>query len=516
VSIPLLFGQLPEAALWIGAIGFALLIVIFLAVMVIAKCIKRCPSNRVLVIYGKTGKGNVAKTVHGGAAFVVPLIQDYAYLSLEPMQIEIPLRGALSMENIRVNVPSVFTVAIGTEPEVMPTRPSACWAWAAGDSQAGRGNHLRPVAAGDRLDGDRRDQPRPRHVPRAHSALAGAGTGQDRAGADQRQHHRHHRRVGLHRRHRPEGGFARDSTGPRRRGRQREDGRDPRRRAPNATRRFRWPTPARAARSARGPSANRRCDVAELEKEQTVGEQQAAFEREAQVKTGRARECAFAWPRPNAAAIDGENLSQAKSPPRRPNWPSSGPKRIRSAKAASAKPRRRCSKCRTARWPRRRSPRRNASRPKSAPKLEAPAKAEKARIIVDAEAEAERKRIDAQAKPTPSTPSWKPKPAASTKSWPRRAKACGIVRVRRAKEAFQLLMLEHLDNLAERAPRRSRTSSSTRSWSGRTAARTAEAATRPTSSAAWPSTLPPMMQVMKDIGGIELPESLQRYGSGNS
>ena len=51
--------------------------------------------------------------------FVKPLVQDYAWLSLEPMQIEIPLRGALSMENIRVNVPSVFTVAIGTTPELM-------------------------------------------------------------------------------------------------------------------------------------------------------------------------------------------------------------------------------------------------------------------------------------------------------------------------------------------------------------------------------------------------------------
>ena len=93
------------------------LLVGFLLLM--ASRYKRCPSNRVLVIYGKTGGGNVARTIHGGAAFVIPLIQDYAYLSLEPIQIEVPLRGALSMENIRVNVPSVFTVAIGTTPEVM-------------------------------------------------------------------------------------------------------------------------------------------------------------------------------------------------------------------------------------------------------------------------------------------------------------------------------------------------------------------------------------------------------------
>jgi len=59
------------------------------------------------------------KCYHGGGTFVWPLIQDFDYLSLEPIQIEIPLRGALSSENIRVNVPSVFTVAVGTTPEVM-------------------------------------------------------------------------------------------------------------------------------------------------------------------------------------------------------------------------------------------------------------------------------------------------------------------------------------------------------------------------------------------------------------
>ncbi len=35
---------------------------------------KRCPSNQILVIYGKTGEG-VARCVHGGAAFVWPVVQ---------------------------------------------------------------------------------------------------------------------------------------------------------------------------------------------------------------------------------------------------------------------------------------------------------------------------------------------------------------------------------------------------------------------------------------------------------
>src|SRR5438045_6311413 len=102
---------------WVAALVAAL--VIFGMLMFVAKRYKRCPSNRVLVIYGKTSSGNAAKCVHGGAAFVIPLIQDFAYLSLEPIQIEVPLKGALSIENIRVSVPSVFTVAIGTDAETM-------------------------------------------------------------------------------------------------------------------------------------------------------------------------------------------------------------------------------------------------------------------------------------------------------------------------------------------------------------------------------------------------------------
>src|SRR5690606_27660357 len=79
---------------------------------------KRCPANRLLVVSGRVSGGESARCISGGGAFIWPVIQEYAYLSLEPIQIEIPLRDALSLENIRVAVPSVFTVAIGTEPAV--------------------------------------------------------------------------------------------------------------------------------------------------------------------------------------------------------------------------------------------------------------------------------------------------------------------------------------------------------------------------------------------------------------
>ena len=84
---------------------------------------KRCPSDRILVVYGKVGKGSegdrTAKCIHGGAAFIWPIIQDYAFMDLTPMSIEVDLKGALSKQNIRVDVPSKYTVGISTEPGVM-------------------------------------------------------------------------------------------------------------------------------------------------------------------------------------------------------------------------------------------------------------------------------------------------------------------------------------------------------------------------------------------------------------
>lgn len=90
----------------------------FTALMLIVTRYKRCPSDKILVIYGKTGQGS-AKCVAGGAAFVWPIIQSYDWLDLSPISIDVDLRGALSKQNIRVNVPSRFTVAISNEEGVM-------------------------------------------------------------------------------------------------------------------------------------------------------------------------------------------------------------------------------------------------------------------------------------------------------------------------------------------------------------------------------------------------------------
>ena len=98
----------------------SLVVVLFGTLFAMARRYRRCPSDKVLVVYGKIGGGgHSAKCLHGGAAFIWPLIQDYQYLDLTPIPIEIKLEGALSQQNIRVNTPATFTVGISTEPGVM-------------------------------------------------------------------------------------------------------------------------------------------------------------------------------------------------------------------------------------------------------------------------------------------------------------------------------------------------------------------------------------------------------------
>ncbi|WP_299674454.1 flotillin family protein [uncultured Dokdonia sp.] len=102
----------------VAAIGAAI-IFIFIIIIFIIRRYKRCPSDRILVVYGKVGGGQSAKCIHGGAAFIIPVFQDYEFLDLTPMSIEVNLINALSKQNIRVNVPSRFTIGISTEPGVM-------------------------------------------------------------------------------------------------------------------------------------------------------------------------------------------------------------------------------------------------------------------------------------------------------------------------------------------------------------------------------------------------------------
>jgi len=106
-----------------GSIFLPALLIIVLFVLLLLFFIsryKRCPSDQVLVIYGNTGKGS-ARCIHGGAAFIIPVLQDYQYMDLSPINIDVNLENALSKQNIRVNVPSRFTIAISNHEGKMQT-----------------------------------------------------------------------------------------------------------------------------------------------------------------------------------------------------------------------------------------------------------------------------------------------------------------------------------------------------------------------------------------------------------
>jgi flotillin len=102
------------------ALPIATLAVLFVFVVLVTffRRYKRCPSDRILVVYGKVGGGS-ARCIHGGASFIWPVFQDYAFMDLTPISIEVNLTNALSKQNIRVDVPSRFTVGISTETGIM-------------------------------------------------------------------------------------------------------------------------------------------------------------------------------------------------------------------------------------------------------------------------------------------------------------------------------------------------------------------------------------------------------------
>lgn len=105
----------------LAVVVILVLVMIFLVVLV---RYKKCPSDKIMVIYGKIspnkdGSYRSAKCIHGGAALVLPFIQSYTFLDLTPLSIAVDLRSALSKQNIRIDVPSIFTIGISTDPSVM-------------------------------------------------------------------------------------------------------------------------------------------------------------------------------------------------------------------------------------------------------------------------------------------------------------------------------------------------------------------------------------------------------------
>jgi flotillin len=501
-----------STTLWLQIMAALAAVAFFSFASLFLKRYKRCPSNRVLVIYGKVGGGNTSRCIHGGAAFVMPLIQDFGYLNLEPIQIEVPLNGALSIENIRVNVPSVFTVAIGTELEIMQNAAIRLLGLNTNEIKK-QAEHiifgqLRQVIASMRIEDINRH--REQFLQNIQSSLEPEL-----------------RKIGLVLLNvnitdiTDESGYI-QAIGKKAASQAVQqaliDVAEQEKVGAIGVAAAQQTTAIQVANAhklreigTREASREQAVRLAELDKEQKIGEQTAGFEREAQVKDAE-RKMRIALADANAKAVTGETVSQAEVALAQANLQVKqaeafqlGETRKREseaavqeaqnramAKAALAQAERMEAECRAA--------------------VEAPAKAEKARIIVEAEAAAERIRLEAegQAKATFAKLQAEAKGqyeilAQKAEGLRRIVEACGG-----GAQACQLLMIEHVDKLAETAAKAISNikfdkvivwENGGSNGAGSSTSHFLQGLVR---------SMPPMMQVMKDIGGVEMPEYLAR------
>ncbi len=516
-----LFAQLPQ---WLQSFSSEVVILIiitvlffFTMVMLFARRYKRCPSNRVLVIFGKyTGSPTGTRCLHGGARLVLPLVQDYAYLNLEPIQIEIPLKGALSMENIRVNVPSVFTVAIGTDTETMQNAAIRLLGLGVPEIKQQAGDiifgQLRQVIASMKIEDINRDremflrniqtslEPELKkiglvlinvnitdftdesgYIEAIGRKAASQAVQQATVDVAQQEKMGH---IGVA-----------------------EAEREKSIQVANATKLREIGT--------RDAMREQAVKLAELEKEQKIGEQTAAFERDAQVKDAE-RKMRIALADANAKAIAGEASAQAQVVAAQANLQVKqaeafqlGETSKRAAEAAVQEAQHRAqAKAALAQAERVEAERRAA--------VEAPAKAEKARVIVEAEAEAEKRRIEAEGQASATFARLDAEArgqyeilAKKGEGLKRIIDACGG-----AQPAFQLLMLEHLDTLAHTAAQAISNIKFDKVivWENGQNGQSATAGFLQ----GLARSLPPMMQILKDVGGVELPEYIARFSDGKT
>jgi flotillin len=495
--------ELPVLLLVVGA-----LFVVLMLLLLLARRYKRCPSNRILVIYGRTKAGRPAITKHGGGKFVWPLIEDYEYLSLDPMQIEIPLAGALSIENIRVSVPSVFTVAIGTDEDTMNNAAIRLLGLdtkeimkQAEDIIFGQ---LRQVIASMRIEEINRD--RDVFLSKVQSSLEPelAKIGQvlinvnikditDESGyieaigrkaaseaiqqaeidvAEQEKHGA----IGVA-----------------------EAAREKAVRVAGAEK-VRDIGVSEAER-------DRAVSIASLTKEKEVGEQTAAFERQSQVKEAE-RIMRVSVADANAQAVSGENEAKAVVAS------SNATLRVKEAEAfqlGETRHREADAAVREAQYRAEAKAAMAQAEKNEAEKraeVEAIAKAVKAQTIVEAEADAERRRIEAEGEAKAIYAKLEAEARGQYEILAKKGlglkaivESCGG-----ADEAFKMLMLEHLDHLSETAARAISNVKFDKvmvwdSGDGANGNGGASGFLRGLAGA-----LPPVMQMMRDIGGVEMPE----------
>ena len=525
LSLSPLFGADTASFLAITAVLAAF--IVFGTLILFSARYKRCPSNKIMVIFGRSASKSSALCIHGGAKFIVPLFQDYAFLSLEPMQIEIPLRGALSMENIRVNVPSVFSIAIGTTPELMQNAairllgmPKQAIAKQAEDVIFGQ---LRQVIASMKIDEINRD--REAFLTNIQASLEPEL-----------------RKLGLVLINvnvtdiTDESGYieaigqkAASEAIQKARGDVADNERMGETRVADAEKDKAIQVANAKKEQAIGTREADRQQIvktAEIEQEQAVrladlervklvGQQSAEYEKDAQIKDAE-RDMRVRLANANAEAVKGENIAQAVVVDsnaelliKKSEAFQMSETRKRQAEASVAEAEHKAQAVAAIARAERVEAERRAE-------LEAPAKAEKAKVIVEAEALAEQKRIEAEGEAAAIYAKLEAEARGQYEILKKKGEglqaivqACGG-----AKEAFQMLMLDHFDELVAASAQAISSIKFDKVvvWDGSNGTGQGGTAT-----ANWlrnmAQTLPPMLEVMKEIGGVEFPDVLAKLSA---
>jgi flotillin len=491
-------------------VGIVVAAAVIMIGLFIANRYKRCPSNKILVIYGRVGTGRSATTVHGGGKLVWPIVHDYAFLSLEPIQIEVPLKDALSSENIRVNVPSIFTVAIGTEPETMQN--AAIRLLGLNGQQVKKQaediifGQLRQVIASMKIEDINRD--REQFLHNIQTSLEPEL-----------------RKIGLVLINvnitdiTDESGYieaigkkAASEAIQKARGDVAEEEKRGEIRVV-AAERDKMIQVADAQREQeigiRTAEREKTVRVAELSKEEEYGKQKALFEQETLVADAN-KEKRIAVADANADAYKGEAEADAEVAEAQATLQVKKADAYERAKTREKEAEASVLEAQNRAMAQAALAEAEKVEAEQRAKLEAPAKAEKARTIVDAEAAAEKKKLDANAEAAAIYAKLEAEARGNYEILAKKGEglreiisACGG-----AKEAFQMMLLEHLDNLAEASAEAISNIKFDKVVVWENGSHNGDGTNVSNFLQGMSRTLPPMMQVMRDIGGVELPETL--------
>jgi flotillin len=490
---------------------FMLMIVVMAAVLAFSlfvslmRCYKRCPPNKILVTWGMMKRDRTP--IHDGATFVVPVLQDYAYLTLEPIQIEIPLKGALSAENIRVNVPSKFTVAIGTSPEMKKNAAIRLLGLSLDEVNEQASDiifgQLRQVIASMRIEEINRD--RDKFLENVQSSLEPELC-----------------KLGLELINVNITDITDDSGYIEAIGRKAAsaavqqadiDVAEQQKRGAIGVTQAQQEMAIQVASTqkiqqigTKEAERDKTVRVAELDKEQKVGVETAHFLQNVSIKQAE-RDSRINLAEADATAITGENESKARiaasnaelSVKQAEAFQRSETRNKEAAAAVKEAQFRAEAKAALAEAEKVEAERRAS--------LEAPAKAQKAKITVDAEAEAEKRRIEAEGEAKAIYSKLEAEARGQYEILSKKAQGLGeiISACGGAQQAFQLLMLEHVDDLSKTAANAISNikfdkvivwENGGEKGQGATAGFLQNMA----------KTLPPMLQIMQEIGGVQMPE----------